>query len=115
MRLSKLSLRALTRVLLVISFSIFGNTAFGINSESLVQEILAEQGYYSGSIDGQFGSKSKEALISFCREKKLDCPQDSMSNTLDFLHRHGFNANNLYQVPVFEKFNFDVKDPDILL
>lgn len=115
MRLSKLSLRALTRVLLVISFSIFGNTAFSINSESLVQEILAEQGYYSGSIDGQFGSKSKEALISFCREKKLDCPQDSMSNTLDFLHKHGFNANNLYQVPVFEKFNFDVKDPDILL
>lgn len=106
---------AFTPLFLAIIFSICGSNAVSKTSEVLVQEILSEHGYYSYSIDGKFGSKSKNALISFCEAKKLDCPQESISKTLDFLHKNGFKSDPLYQVPVFKKLNFDVKNSDILL
>jgi hypothetical protein len=62
---NKLSAMTFSRVLLVVCFSIYGSIAMGKTSESLVQEILFEQGYYSGSINGKFGSKSKKALIKY--------------------------------------------------
>lgn len=36
------------------------------------QEKLKELGYYTGDIDGSFGSKSKEALKSFQKDNALE-------------------------------------------
>jgi hypothetical protein len=36
-----------------------------------VQRQLAERGYYKGSIDGQFGPASREALRRFQRDKRI--------------------------------------------
>jgi hypothetical protein len=92
-----------------------GSVAFSETPEVSIQKILLEQGYYAGTIDEKFGSKSKKALASFCKSKNINCSQTTLDETLVFLENNGFKSEPLYPVPVFEKFNFSIKNPNVLL
>lgn len=89
-RLSRKSIRrakALWQVLIIILLNVFvlsalaGQNDFTVNALSKmgsrgtevrkIQERLKNWGYYSGSVDGIFGSKTKEAVIKFQRKHGL--------------------------------------------
>ena len=42
-----------------------------VQSEIMLQVVLKSYGYYDGKIDGQFGSKSRNALIQFQSNNSL--------------------------------------------
>ena len=109
-------IRKICSQLLILFYLLFcGSVAFSETPEASIQKILLEQGYYAGTIDGKFGSKSKKALASFCKSKNINCSQTTLDATLVFLENNGFKSEPLYSVPVFEKFNFSIKNPNVLL
>ncbi len=64
---------SLNLVICIFSFSVFGLSKFGSRSQEVVeiQTRLKKWGYYSGEVDGIFGSATKQAVISFQKKNGL--------------------------------------------
>lgn len=75
------------------ALSKFGSTGQEVRS---IQTALKDGGYYSGSIDGIFGSATKKAVIAFQKENKLT-PDGIVGNkTLKALGVSSQSSNNGY-------------------
>ena len=48
-----------------------------------IQQALADRGYFRGTVDGQWGAESVEALKQFQREQKID--EDGKINSLSLI------------------------------
>lgn len=79
----------LLAVILVVSFS---GTALSLskmgsvgNEVADIQAALKEQGYYNGSIDGIFGTQTKNAIVHFQRDNGLTADGIAGKNTLKAL------------------------------
>ena len=104
-------------ILLFIAINIsFSTHAVSAEDNAVkLQRILAEQGYYTGALDGKFGPNSKKALKNFCSKTQQSCDVEQLQTTLQTFQKNGFNSKPLYSVPVFEEINFPISKPNVLM
>jgi len=100
---------------IAIPVSFFTSFAIADDNALKLQRILAEQGYYTGALDGKFGPNSKKALNNFCSKTKQACNPEQLQTTLQTLKQNGFESEPLYSVPVFDEFDFPISKPNVLL
>jgi peptidoglycan hydrolase-like protein with peptidoglycan-binding domain len=71
-------------------------TSSGMNREEVrdAQEKLKDEGYYQGQIDGIAGRQTKQALMSFQKDKGLQQTGRLDEDTMDSLNGGGSNNNS---------------------
>ncbi len=71
----------------ILSCCVSALSKIGSRSEEVkrIQQVLKEQGYYKGNIDGIFGTGTKNAVMAFQRDKGLTVDGIAGKNTLKAL------------------------------
>ena len=74
-------------IISVCCISVTALSKFGSRSEEVkkIQTVLKSKGYYKGNIDGIFGTKTKNAVISFQKDKGLKADGIAGEKTLKAL------------------------------
>ena len=83
----------LIAALSIISVTALSQMGSRGNEVSKIQKALKERGYYTGSVDGIFGTATKRAVEQFQRDNKLKVDGIAGKETLSAL---GIVANNSY-------------------
>ncbi len=87
--MKKYTVAAVLTVILVAVFSVYasGLSKIGSQGEEVksIQRVLKEKGYYSGSIDGIFGTATKRAVTEFQRDNGLKADGIAGEKTLKAL------------------------------
>ena len=82
-----------TLILALCSLTVSALSKIGSRSEEvrLIQSALKERGYYTGNVDGIFGTVTKNAVMNFQRDNGLTVDGIAGKNTLKAL---GISGNN---------------------
>lgn len=86
----------LIAALSVISVAALSQMGSRGNEVSKIQKALKERGYYTGSIDGIFGTATKKAVEQFQRDNNLKVDGIAGKQTLSALGIEGSNSHNGY-------------------
>lgn len=83
-------------ILAVCSFGSSGLSKIGSRSDEVrqIQTVLKEKGYYAGSVDGIFGTATKNAVTNFQRDNGLTVDGIAGTNTLKALGISNANSNS---------------------
>ena len=68
-----------------------------------IQERLAELGYFSGSIDGNFGNSTKEAVELFQEDNSLDVTGIVSNEELDLLFSEDVSPVSYTHLDVYKR------------
>ena len=91
-------LLAFTALVLLLSLSVYALSKIGSTGDEVtsIQSVLKEKGYYTGNIDGIYGTRTKNAVTNFQRDNGLAVDGIAGQKTLSALGISGSDSYGNY-------------------
>ena len=89
---------AFTALVLLLSLSVYALSKIGSTGDEVtsIQSVLKEKGYYTGNIDGIYGTRTKNAVTNFQRDNGLAVDGIAGEKTLSALGISGSDSYGSY-------------------
>lgn len=89
---------AFTALVLLLSLSVYSLSKIGSTGDEVtsIQSVLKEKGYYTGNIDGIYGTRTKNAVTNFQRDNGLAVDGIAGEKTLSALGISGSDSYGNY-------------------